>query len=213
MLKKRMTPKQRKIFDSVIAAVSQKGWTAGAFAQGLKNSGSSSAEAHKLFPNGILDIIEAFHHSIDSAMLSRIEVKRNFRAMRVRDKITFGVRARLEAAEKNQEAMRRLLVWSLMPSHMTKSSSYLWQAADAIWIAAGDTATDYNRITKRLLLIAVMKSTLSFWLNDVSQDHCETWEFLDRRIADVLAMGKALNAAKSIGLSGIASFARSRFAA
>jgi ubiquinone biosynthesis protein COQ9 len=208
-----MKAKEQKIFDSVLALVSHEGWIAASFARGVKQAGASVVEARKFFPHGIESIADAFHQSIDEAMQTHIKSKRNFAAMRVREKITFAVRARLQAVEKNRDAMRRLLVWSLLPRNIRKAAQHLWQAADTIWVAAGDTSTDYNYYTKRLLLVAVMKSTLSFWLNDNSPGHCETWEFLDRRIDDVMKLGKGISVIKTVGVSDIVSLLRSRFAA
>jgi ubiquinone biosynthesis protein COQ9 len=144
-------------------------------------------------------------------MQAKILAKRNFAVMRVRDKITFAVRVRLEAIETHRDAMRRLMVWSLRPRHMREAARFVWQAADKIWMAAGDTATDYNFYTKRVLLIAVMKSTLAFWLNDNSLNHKDTWDFLDRRIDDVMKLGKGISVIKTVGVSDIMSFVRKRF--
>ena len=107
--------------------------------------------------------------------------------------------------------MRRLLVWSVLPRNIRKATQYLWRAADTVWTAAGDTSTDYNRYTKRLLLIVVMKTTLSFWLNDHSPECAETWAFLDRRLDDVMKVGKGISVIKTVGISDIASFVKARF--
>lgn len=207
-----MNLKKQKLFDAILAAVSTEGCTPSAFAQGIKNSSLPPREARKFFPRGIEDVAEAFHDTIDEAMQARIKSKRNFAAMRVRDKVTFALRARLEAIEGKDEAMRRLLIWSCLPRNIRQATQRLWQTVDAIWAAAGDTSTDYNYYTKRLLLVAVMKSTLSFWLNDKSRGHADTWQFLDRRIEDVMMLGKSISVIKTVGISDILSFARSRFA-
>ncbi len=170
------------------------------------------AEAKRYFPRGIDDIVNNFHIMINDAMATKIIAKRNFATLRVRDKITFAVRTRLESLGLHREAVRRLLIYALHPRNMRDAMRHVWQAADAIWIAAGDTASDYNYYTKRLLLIAVMKSTLSFWLNDTSTNYKETWEFLDRRIADVMALGKGMSIIKTVGISDIVSLVRHRFA-
>ena len=206
-----MNAKQQKIVDSILAAVPQEGWTQEAFLRGTR--GAAPADIRKFFPHGITDVVTAYHASIDEAMQVSIKAKRNFPALRVRDKITFAVRARLEAITETREAMRRLLVWSMLPRHIRAATKTLWNAADAIWVAAGDDATDYNYYTKRLLLIAVMKSTLSFWLNDESKNYQDTWDFLDRRIADVMTVGKGMSVIKTVGVSDIVSFVRGRFAA
>ncbi|MDG2285457.1 MAG: COQ9 family protein, partial [Alphaproteobacteria bacterium] len=61
---------------------------------------------------------------------------------------------------------------------------------DAIWRVAGDATTDFNFYTKRCLLAAVLSSTTLFWLDDGSDGHSRTWEFLDRRIAGIMAIPK-----------------------
>jgi ubiquinone biosynthesis protein COQ9 len=54
----------------------------------------------------------------------------------------------------------------------------------------GDTSTDFNWYTKRATLSGVYGSTVLFWLGDDSPGHAATWEFLDRRIADVMQIEK-----------------------
>ena len=206
-----MNPKQQKALAKILPCIAQDGWTHDSFTQGIKLAGLSQSDAQKLFPNGIADVADCFHQFIDDAMQERISGKRNFTALRVREKVAFAVRARLEAIEPHREPMRRLLTWSLLPRNIRKATQHLWQAADAVWIAAGDNATDYNRYTKRLLLIAVMKSTLSFWLNDKSPDCKDTWAFLDRRLEDVMRIGKGISVIKTVGISDVASFVKARF--
>ena len=59
-----------------------------------------------------------------------------------------------------------------------------------MWRFAGDTATDYNHYTKRLILSGVYGSTLLVWLDDQSEGWTETGAFLDRRLADVMRFEK-----------------------
>ncbi len=49
-----------------------------------------------------------------------------------------------------------------------------WRSADLMWRLAGDTATDYNHYTKRLILSGVYGSTLLVWLDDQSEGWMET---------------------------------------
>lgn len=46
--------------------------------------------------------------------------------------------------------------------------------------------------TKRMSLAAIYKSTELFMLQDKSEDYVDTWGFLDRRMADVITVGKAV---------------------
>ena len=66
-----------------------------------------------------------------------------------------------------------------------------WHAADAMWRAAGDTATDYNHYTKRAILGSVYAATLLIFVNDDSEDWAETRAFLARRIEGIMRFEKA----------------------
>ena len=62
--------------------------------------------------------------------------------------------------------------------------------ADTIWTALGDTSRDLNWYTKRASLSAVYAATLLFWLGDDTPGQKATWDFLDRRIENVMAFEK-----------------------
>jgi ubiquinone biosynthesis protein COQ9 len=187
---------RRKIMQSILAQVPFDGWTEAAYAQGVKDSGVARGEADLLFPGGVRDAIDLFGEEMDRAMQERIEEEPGFARLRVRDKIAFAVRARLEALAPNREAMRRLLSWYAMPLHAPLGLKRLYRTVDLMWRAAGDTATDFNFYTKRLLLAGVLKTTMLFWFDDESEDCRATWEFLDRRIGEVLKVGKTISLMK-----------------
>jgi len=65
-----------------------------------------------------------------------------------------------------------------------------WRTADVIWTWAGDTSDDYNKYTKRGLLSGVIASTMTYWLQDQSDDLVKTRDFLNNRIENVLFVGK-----------------------
>lgn len=63
---------------------------------------------------------------------------------------------------------------------------------DGIWRAAGDTSTDYNWYTKRALLAGVYTSTELYMLTDCSPEFADTDAALERRITEVLTIGKSI---------------------
>ena len=69
---------------------------------------------------------------------------------------------------------------------------------DAIWRAAGDTSTDYNFYTKRLILSGVYTSTAAVWFGDDTDGFEKTWAFLDRRIEDVMQIEKVKGKAEKV---------------
>lgn len=204
-MSKSPTPHQQKqqLLAALLDLVPHHGWTPSALAKAAKAARLTEAETARLFPRGLPDAIALFQSNINEHLLAAIAANRAYATLRTREKVAFGVRARLDYLTPYRKAVDSLLSWSLTPASLRDSSKYLWQAADEIWKAAGDTSTDYNRYTKRLMLMGVMKATLSKWLKDTSSDHTETWAFLARRIDNIvtagMSVGKTIDAVKNIG--------------
>jgi ubiquinone biosynthesis protein COQ9 len=123
-------------------------------------------------------------------MLTQIDNEKLYDRMRVRDKISYAVRTRLETLALHREPMRQLCLWYALPHHAPEAVKNMARLCDIIWRAAGDTSTDFNFYSKRALLAYVIKTTTLFWLTDDSEGQKASWEFLDRRIAEVLQIGK-----------------------
>ena len=177
-----------KLLQASLRHVPFDGWGLRALRAAAAELEISVAEAQNAFPGGAADMVEAFHAWADTEMLKRLE-KLDLPSMKVRDKVAAGVRTRLELLEPHQEAERRALAFLALPNNAPLGLRCLYRTVDAIWYSAGDRATDYNFYTKRLLLAGVYSSTLLFWLNDRSEEHVESWAFLERRITEVLKVG------------------------
>ena len=188
--------KQRQIVESILAQIPFDGWTESALSAGAKASGFSRKEADVLLPEGMADVVRLLGEMTDNAMNERIKAEHGFDRMRVREKVAYAVRARFEFLMPYREAMKRLMVWYAMPAHAPMALKRAYKTVDMIWLAAGDTSTDYNFYTKRLLLAGVMKTTMLFWLGDETPGCKATWEFLDRRISEVVRAGKSLSLLK-----------------
>ena len=92
---------------------------------------------------------------------------------------------RLENTGPAREAVRSALSILAMPRNVPLALRTGWRSADQMWRLAGDTATDYNHYSKRLILSGVYTATLLAWLDDQSEGWADTAAFLDRRLAGV----------------------------
>jgi ubiquinone biosynthesis protein COQ9 len=202
--------KQQAILSSVLAQVPFDGWTRDAYHRGVKLAGVTQGEADLLFPQGVRDVIALFGNEADAAMQNRIDEEPGFARMRVRDKITFAVRARLEHLTPHREAVRRMMMWYAMPFHLPLGMKRLYHTVDVMWRAAGDNSTDFNFYTKRGLLAGVLKATVLVWLDDASPGCRASWEFLDRRIGDVMKAGKTISLMKEWSPSEIVEMVRKK---
>ncbi len=154
------------------------GWSARAVGMAAAQAGVDADIAALAFKDGAM------------AMLANLTPEA-LAAMKIRARITALVTARLMLLAPHREALRRAQTILAMPQNLAAAAKLGWHAADAMWRAAGDTATDYNHYTKRATLGAVYAATLLTFVNDESEDFAETRAFLARRIEDIMRFEKA----------------------
>jgi ubiquinone biosynthesis protein COQ9 len=177
------------VLDAALSHVPFDGWSEATFRAAVAQSGVASGLARALFPRGAVDLALAYHKRGDALMVARLKAT-DLGSMRYSDRVATAVRYRLEAAS-DKEAVRRGTTLFALPQHAADGARAIWGTADAIWTALGDTSRDLNWYTKRATLSGVYASTVLYWLGDDSTGHHATWEFLDRRIADVMRIEKA----------------------
>lgn len=178
-----------KILKAALPDIPFDGWTGAVLMRAAKTAGVDHGLARLAFPNGARDLAEYFLSDGDRRMIESL-AKSDLASMKIREKITFAVRTRLEVDANNREALRRASTSLLIPPASGSAAKSLYNTVDAIWVAIGDTSTDYNFYTKRATLAGVFTTTLACWFADESDGHADTWAFLDRRIADVMQIEK-----------------------
>lgn len=191
-------PLKDKVLDAVLAQAPFDGWSRAAIDSAVRAGAITRDEARLAFPGGVIDMIAWHSLRADRQLVEEME-RRGVASMKVRERVTLGVRIRLEQNAQHREAIRRALAMLAMPFNGLLASKLLYRTVDAIWYAAGDTATDFNFYTKRALLAGVYSSTVLFWLNDRSENFTATWEFLDRRIEDVMRIEKLKSRVRQFG--------------
>jgi ubiquinone biosynthesis protein COQ9 len=165
------------------------GWTTKAVDSAAAQLDVDAAQARLAFPKDPGHMIEAWIGGVDAAMEAHF-TPRKIAAMKIRDRIRALIWYRLETMGPAREAVRSALSILAMPQNAPLGLRIGWRSADLMWRIAGDTATDYNHYSKRLILSGVYGSTLLAWLDDDSEGWTETSAFLDRRLADVMRFEK-----------------------
>lgn len=180
--------------DALLAAILPDvpfdGWSDSALTRAAERIGLERAELRSLCPGGVRDLVAWFSHWADRETMRALET-RDLTALKVRERIAMGVQTRLAVLAPHREAVRRSLALLTAPQNVALGARLLYDAVDAIWYAAGDTATDFNFYTKRALLAGVYGATTLYWLDDRSPESADTLAFLDRRLRDVMAIPKA----------------------
>ena len=195
-----MTDDQQAIRDRILVAalahVAFDGWTRRTLKAGVKDAGMSPDMALRAFASGIPDLVDHWADWADRRMLDDLAAQ-DLAAMRIRDRITAAVKARLQVMDPHPEAARRLFAYLALPPNVPLAARLTWRTVDVMWYAAGDDASDFNYYTKRGLLASVYTTTALYWLADTSDGHADTWAYLDRRIADVMKVPAIMSRIKA----------------
>ena len=165
------------------------GWTEAAVETAANSQGVDPAQARLAVPKDQAGKIDLYIRGVDRALREHFTPGK-LEGLKIREKIRAIVWKRLEIMEPAREAVRRALSILAMPQNVPTGLKIGWRTADVMWRIAGDTSTDYNHYTKRMMLGGVYASTLLVWLDDQTDGWTETGAFLDRRIDDVLKIEK-----------------------
>ncbi|MEM1073501.1 MAG: COQ9 family protein [Pseudomonadota bacterium] len=176
------------LLQAALAHVPFDGWSETTFNAAIRDTELSLSVARAVCPRGAVDLAVAFHKQGNAAMLVRLN-EADLTDVKFRDKVAAAVRFRLEVVE-DKEAVRRGTTLFTLPMYAADGAKLVWGTCDEIWTALGDTSDDINWYTKRASLSGVYSATVLFWLGDDSPDYMATWDFLDRRIEEVMMIEK-----------------------
>ena len=175
------------LLEAILPHVVFDGWTDAAFRAAASDLAMAMPLARAYCPRGAGDLAADYHRQGDRAMTVALATA-SVDGMRFRDKVALALRLRLDAADR--EIVRRGAAHFALPQNAASGAGLIWGTADAVWTALGDRSDDINWYSKRASLSAVYSATVLYWLGDDSEGHSATWDFLDRRIEDVMRFEK-----------------------
>lgn len=178
------------ILKAMLPIAAFDGWTAQSLKEAVGNTDLPQGAADLYFPEGPLEVIAFWSEEMNRAAANDMAAL-DHSGMKIRDKVTAGVLARLYAIGPHEEAARRAAARLSLPDSMGQGPKQIWNSADIIWRAIGDTSTDANYYSKRTILSGVITASMAVWLSDSEPDKAKSREFLDARIANVMSFEKA----------------------
>ena len=211
-----LDPARDAVLEEALADAPFDGWTG----LMLRAAAARAGEAERLpllFPQDVRDLLDFWADREDRATLAAFEAL-NPKPHGITARLTCLVRDRIARLSPDREAVRRAAATQGLPGYAALGSRLTWRTANRMWRAVGDEATDFNHYSKRAILSGVYASTFARWLGDEGDGepdpYQETWDFLDRRIADVMKIERAKARAKTIApdVSGlVAALGRLRY--
>jgi ubiquinone biosynthesis protein COQ9 len=173
---------EQRLLDAALPLAPRLGWTTRLVKAAGATVGLTAADTELLLPEGGRDLAALYARRLDDkavAALAGIDPA----TLKIRERIRAGVVGWLRAARDEESATRRWLGVLALPANAALGLRLLWASADSVWRWAGDTATDENHYTKRVLLAEILLSSLAILLTSglgAAERH------LDRRIEGVM---------------------------
>jgi ubiquinone biosynthesis protein COQ9 len=182
-----------RVLEAALLHAAFDGWSRRTLINAAADAGLEPATARRLFPQGGDSLLAWLDDWADRRMLETVEGE-GLDRLPVRRRIALLVRTRLELLTPHREAIRRAAVARGLPTNIAGAGRALWRTVDLMWQAAGlggDPKEGFSYYSRRASLGAVLMATFLYWLDDHSEDCADSWAFLDRRIEDVMRIGRA----------------------
>ena len=162
--------------------VSEKGLTKNCLENISKKYGLNTDETDLLFPQGNIDLIkfaleqlnndlEVYCRQID---LIRLPIHKRIRKVLL---------SKISLMNKDKLFYRSIFLNLLIPKKNFSLSSQLYNSVDQLWFIAGDSSTDFNFYTKRLILSGIYSRVMLFFFNNNNQEELEN--ILDQSLKKV----------------------------
>lgn len=177
---------EARVLAEALALAPRLGWGARLVEQAAARAGLSAADAALLLPAGARDLAALLSRRHDAQALESLAGVDPL-SLKVRERIRRAVEARVEAAAADEAAVRRCTAYLALPPNLKLGLSLLWESADGLWRWAGDTATDENHYSKRVILSGVLAATVAARFDGGPAAAARR---LDAQIAKVMAFEK-----------------------
>lgn len=185
------------LIETLDTQVPKVGFTEAAITGMLRENGYSDA-GRQVFPNGrggVLDLVLA-HLARERARLFEFVTKEDSQFVKTPDvieNVSQLVKQRIRGNEAVSQFLPEILATLAVPSNVSASMGELHNLSDDIWYLAGDDSHDFSWYTRRMVVSSLYVSTELFMSQDKSSGFRDTYEFLDRRLAEAKTAQYALS--------------------
>ena len=177
---------EQAVLDAALPLAPSLGWNGRLVRAACDASGLSEGDQELLMPHGARDLTALLWRRHDEAAMQALAAI-DPATLKIRERIARAVSARLEAAAADGEAEKRAAGFMALPTNTDLALSLTWETADGLWRWAGDTATDWNHYSKRVILSGILIPAMTMRLFD-GKDAADA--FVAARIENVMTFEK-----------------------
>uniref|UniRef100_A0A1B6LGU3 Ubiquinone biosynthesis protein n=1 Tax=Graphocephala atropunctata TaxID=36148 RepID=A0A1B6LGU3_9HEMI len=186
---------RHKILQASLPFVSEYGWSKNAISAGAGTLGYPGV-IHGMFPQGGADLVHHFYASCNQELATQLrEAAGSPDKTSVKEPQVFvrdAVETRLRMIVPYLAQWPQALALMTLPPNVPTALANLLTLVDDICYYAGDRSVDLNWYSRRVALAAIYKMTELYMLQDRSEEHVATWEFLTRRVDEAAQLHSVL---------------------
>lgn len=190
---------KKNILTASLKFVPELGWSRQAISAGAESIGYPGI-IHGMFPNGGAELV-AYFYSTCNRELNRIlkekcesaQVDSQEKKENPEEQVCYAIETRLRMIIPYKRNWPQAIALMALPPNVPTALANLITLVDDICYYAGDRSVDINWYTKRVALAGIYKTTELYMLQDSSEDHKHTWQFLKRRIDDASQLHRLLS--------------------
>ena len=152
--------------------ISENGLTKNCLENISKKYGLNTDETDVLFPQGNIDLIKFALEQLNNDLevyCRKIDLIR----LPIHKRIRKVLLSKISLMNKDKPFYRSIFLNLLIPKKNFSLSSQLYNSVDQLWFIAGDSSTDFNFYTKRLILSGIYSRVMLFFFNNNNQEELE----------------------------------------
>jgi ubiquinone biosynthesis protein COQ9 len=172
------------IFESYLANELLVEWSFVSLGTAAQEAGLDSSLPKILFKGDLEEAIFDFNHFVDTMLLGSFDLQ-HLSALRTHEKVQQALEKKMLFFNAYAHKTVSILRYFSSPLRLKTLIQLQWRTLNRIWYFAGDTATDFNYYSKRVLLGYIYKTTFLYWLKNRHAPIKNTIDFMNKRFKEV----------------------------
>ena len=164
--------KRLEVLNFAKTIISEKGLTSHTFKNISNKHGLDLSEIELLFPEGKSDLVQFALEQLNNELedyCKKIDLIR----LQVHKRIRKILLSKIYLMNKEKLFYKKIFLNLLIPKKNFSLPSQIYKSVDQIWFIAGDSSTDFNFYTKRLILSAIYSRIMLYFFNNNNQQDLE----------------------------------------
>ncbi|XP_063988428.1 glomulin-like [Diachasmimorpha longicaudata] len=189
---------KKQILTAAMSFVKGHGWSQDAISAGAESIGYPGV-IHGLFPSGGAELVLHFYANCNAELNeimksgTLVTGEEPSQLTQISEKfVKKAVERRLRMLIPYKSTWPQAMGLLALPPNVPPALANLLTLVDDICYYAGDRSVDFHWYTRRIAVAGIYKTSELYMLQDESEDHKQTWEFLGRRIEDAVQLNRAL---------------------